>query len=219
MGLEGRRVLFISYNGMLDPLGQSQVLPYLRELAKMGVRFALLSFERAQAFTANGIARWEELQRHLALENIDWHWLRYHQKPSLPATAFDVMAGIRYSRKLVERNGIEMVHARGHIPAAIGLALKKRFGLKLIFDVRGLMADEYVDAEHWSRGGMLYRLTKSVERRLFAASDGVVTLTERIWPLIRDWDGLEGREVVHEVIPCCVDLELFRFAPDDRQRR
>ena len=52
MGLEGRRVLFISYNGMLDPLGQSQVIPYLRELAKRGVRFTLLSFERAESFHA-----------------------------------------------------------------------------------------------------------------------------------------------------------------------
>ena len=56
MALEGRRVLFISYNGMLDPLGQSQVLPYLRELAKRGVRFTLLSFERPKAFTAEGVA-------------------------------------------------------------------------------------------------------------------------------------------------------------------
>ena len=219
MGLEGRRVLFISYNGMLDPLGQSQVLPYLRELAKVGVRFTLLSFERPQAFVAEGPARCAELQRQLAAENIEWHWLRYHQTPSLPATAFDVMAGIRLGGQLVKRNGIEMVHARGHIPATIGRALKKKFRIKLIFDLRGLMADEYVDAEHWRRGGTLYRLTKSMERRLFAASDGVVTLTERIWPLIQDWDGLEGRKVVHEVVPCCVDLERFKFAEDDRRRR
>jgi hypothetical protein len=46
--LDGRRVLFISYNGMLDPLGQTQVIPYLRELAKRGVSFTLLSFERAR---------------------------------------------------------------------------------------------------------------------------------------------------------------------------
>ena len=39
MELEGRRVLFISYNGMLDPLGQTQVIPYLRGLAKRGVQF------------------------------------------------------------------------------------------------------------------------------------------------------------------------------------
>ncbi len=32
MALEGKRVLYISYNGMLDPLGQSQVIPYLRDL-------------------------------------------------------------------------------------------------------------------------------------------------------------------------------------------
>lgn len=46
MSLEGRRVLFISYNGMLEPLGQTQVLPYLRKLAQHGVQFTLLSFER-----------------------------------------------------------------------------------------------------------------------------------------------------------------------------
>lgn len=219
MALEGRRVLFVSYNGMLDPLGQSQVLPYLRELSKLGVRFTLLSFERSLAFEPDGAARCEELRRQLASENIEWHWLRYHQKPSLPATAYDVLAGIRYARRLVVRNGVEMVHARGHIPATIGLGLKRKFRLKLIFDVRGLMADEYVDAEHWRRGGLLYRLTKSMEQRLFAASDGVVTLTEKIWPLISNWDGLEGRTVVHQVIPCCVDLELYKFELDDRRRR
>ena len=33
MTLVDRRVLYISYNGMLDPLGQSQVIPYLKELS------------------------------------------------------------------------------------------------------------------------------------------------------------------------------------------
>jgi glycosyltransferase involved in cell wall biosynthesis len=112
-----------------------------------------------------------------------------------------------------------MVHARSHIPATIGLALKKKFGLKLIFDVRGLMAEEYVDAGHWRQGGLRYRLTKSVERRLFAAADGVVTLTNKIWPIINKWEGLSGREVIHEVIPCCVDLELFKFKAEDRRQR
>ena len=46
MTLKDKRVLYLSYNGMLDPLGQSQVLPYLKELSKLGVRFTLLSFER-----------------------------------------------------------------------------------------------------------------------------------------------------------------------------
>jgi glycosyltransferase involved in cell wall biosynthesis len=219
MALEGRRALFISYNGMLDPLGQSQVIPYLRELAKRGMSFTLLSFERAGAFESDGIARCKELRSKLASEKIQWHWLRYHQKPSLPATIYDVLAGIRYGSTLVRRNKIEILHARSHIPATISLALKKRFELKMIFDLRGLLAEEYVEAEHWSKSSIPYRLTKSIERRALAASEGVVTLTEKIWSAIENWEGLRGRQLAHEVIPCCADLELFKFRFEDRKER
>ena len=219
MALEGRRVLFISYNGMLDPLGQSQVLPYLRELAKRGVQFTLLSFERDKAFTPEGVAQCEQLREKLKTQGIEWHWLRYHQRPSIPATIYDVLAGIRKASALVRRNRIEMVHARGHIPATIALALKRRFGIRMIFDVRGLMAEEYVDAQHWREGGLPYRITKAAERRILAATDGIVTLTERIWPIIKEWQGLRGRAVHHEVIPCCVDLSLFKFSDEERARR
>jgi len=218
MSLEARRVLFISYNGMLEPLGQTQVLPYLRELAKRGVKFTLLSFERDKAFTLEGQRVCEELKRELAEQGIKWHWLRYHQRPSLPATVYDVLAGIRYASGLVRRNNIELVHARSHIPATIALALKRKFGIKMIFDVRGLMAEEYVDARHWPKDGLRYRITKATERRLFAATDAVVTLTERIWPIIKEWDGLKGREVHHAVVPCCVDLSLFKFSEQQRAR-
>lgn len=219
MGLEGRRVLFISYNGMLEPLGQSQVIPYLRELAKRGVRFTLLSFERPKAFEPDGISQCEQLRQKLDSQGIEWHWLRYHQRPSVPATIYDVLAGFREASSLVKRNRIEMVHARGHIPATIALALKKRFGTKMIFDLRGLMAEEYVDAEHWREGSVPYRLTKATEQRILASTDAIVTLTERIWPIIREWKGLRGRVVHHAVIPCCVDLSLFKFSDEDRARR
>lgn len=218
MTLVDRRVLYISYNGMLDPLGQSQVIPYLKELSHAGVRFTLLSFERERAYTPEGVVQCGELQRELAEHNIDWHWLRYHKRPSLPATMFDVTQGIRHGRRLVKQNKIEMVHARSHIAARIGLALKRRFGLKFIFDVRGLMADEYVDAGHWQKDSIYYSITKASERKALAAADGVVTLTEAIWPFIEKSEGLRGRDVVHEVVPCCADLNLFTFKPQERER-
>ena len=222
MGLEalkGRRVMFISYNGMLDPLGQTQVLPYLRELAKKGVQFTLLSFEKPRAFEPAGAAKCEELRRELQTQGIDWHWLRYHQRPSLPATMYDVLAGYRKASSLVKRKQIEMVHARGHIPATIAVWLKVWRGTKLLFDLRGLMAEEYVDAEHWRKGNLPYRITKSVEVEILAAADAIVTLTERIWPIISEWKGLRGRTPHHEVIPCCVDLARFQFSEEERARR
>jgi glycosyltransferase involved in cell wall biosynthesis len=219
MTLEGKRVLYISYNGMLEPLGQSQVLPYLRELTGYGVRFTLLSFERSAAFTESGRQKCENLRQSLAERGIEWHWLRYHRSPSLPATMFDVVAGIRFSQKLVRRNAIELIHARSHIPATIALALKRRLGARMIFDVRGLMADEYVDAGHWRKGSIPYRITKLAERRALAATDGIVTLTERIWPVIKEWGELRSRNVAHEVVPCCADLELFKFNQKAREQR
>lgn len=219
MALSKRRVLYISYNGMLDPLGQSQVIPYLKELSRAGIQFTLLSFERAQAFTPEGIAQCTALRRELAASAIDWHWLRYHKTPSLPATGYDVWAGTRFAGRLVRRKQIEMVHARSHIPAAIALRLKRRFGVKMIFDLRGLMAEEYADAGHWRKDSLPYRITKAVEGRALAAADGVVTLTERIWPLIKEWESLRNRDVAHEVVPCCADLELFSFSQNERTRR
>jgi glycosyltransferase involved in cell wall biosynthesis len=157
------------------------------------------------------------LKEELSAHNIDWHYLRYHKRPSLPATVYDVLAGARYARRLVRQNRIEMVHARSHIPAVIALLLKKKFSLKMIFDIRGLMAEEYVDAGHWRAGTFNYHLTKRMERRCLASADGVVTLTEAIWPIIKEWEGLSGRDVAHRVIPCCADLERFRF--DEVARR
>src|SRR5712692_5339564 len=129
MSLETLRVLYVSYNGMLGPLGQSQVIPYLKELSKEGVRFTLLSFERPEAFEREGVAQRARLRSELAGSDIDWHCLRYHKRPSLPATVYDVLAGVQYAGSLVRRKGIDLVHARSYIPATIALALKKLFGV------------------------------------------------------------------------------------------
>ena len=204
---------------MLDPLGQSQVLPYLRALSKKGVAFTVLSFERPHAFENDGPMECENLRRQLAEQNIEWHWLRYHQTPSIPATFYDVLRGTLYGGQLVRKNRIEMVHARSHIPAAIAMFLKKRFGIRMIFDIRGLMAEEYVDAKHWKQDSLPFRITKKVERHALDYADGVVTLTEKIWPILKNWEGLRGRSAVHEVIPCCADLELFNYNAEDRKRR
>ena len=204
---------------MLDPLGQSQVIPYLKELSLLGVRFWLLSFERAHAFEQSGIEKSRALREELAGYGIEWHALRYHQKPSVPATAYDVAAGIRFASRLVRKHKIELIHARAHIPAVIALALKRRYGAKIIFDVRGLMTEEYLDANHWKAGSIAARLSKSMETRVLRSTDGLVTLTEALWKEMRRWEPLKRRSVVHQTIPCCVDFDKYRFDSQERNSR
>jgi len=219
MTLAGKQVLFISYNGMLDPLGQSQVIPYLKELSKLGVEFTLLSYEREHAYTDEGRSRSDALSAELLEFGIEWHRLRYHKWPSLPATAFDVAAGVRYAARMIRRRQIAMVHARSHIPALIALRLKRRLGTRMIFDVRGLMAEEYIDAGHWKSNSAAARLTKRMEASALDAADGVVTLTDALWAEMLRWPSLQTGAKAHETIPCCIDLETFRFDPQARLAR
>ena len=211
------RTLYLCYFGLREPLVQTQVLPYLRELNRGGVDVFLLTFE------PGGNDSWreteqEEWRARLESQGIKWLSLTYHKRPSLPATLYDISIGALSAIRLVRRERIDVIHARGYVPAAMGALAKRWAGGKLIFDIRGFMAEEYVDAGVWHEGGLLFRLTKMAERKLLAAADGFVVLTEKARKLLFPNEGDTGgsRRPV-EVIPCCVDAERFR-AFDEESR-
>jgi glycosyltransferase involved in cell wall biosynthesis len=80
---------------------------------------------------------------------------------------------------------------------------------KLLFDIRGFMPEEYVDAGIWSADGLLYRGAKRIERWLMRNADGFVVLTEAARKILfaeSKESGYDKFERPVEVIPCCVDL-------------
>ncbi|HMB29812.1 MAG TPA: glycosyltransferase, partial [Blastocatellia bacterium] len=200
------RALYICYFGLREPLTQTQVLPYLRELVRGGVSVHLLTFEPGGILARDGRER-EEWRARLESQGIQWRSLDYHKRPSLPATLYDIASGALTAIRLARREKIDVMHARGYVPAAMGALAKWRAGGKLIFDIRGFMAEEYVDAGVWPEGGLLYRLTKTAEKKLLKAADGFVVLTEKARKILFP-RGRDGKPV--EVIPCCVDAERFR---------
>lgn len=204
-------VLYISYNGLGEALVSSQVLPYLRGLAAEGYAITLLTYERRGR--GPGYDRQQTRARaDLDAAGIRWRHLVYHQSPSLLATTFDLLYGWVVAARLVRASGIGVVHTRSYVPGIIGWWAKKWLGVRFVFDMRGLMADEYVDAGNWKRDGLLFRLTKWVEKRLLRAADEVVVLTERVKDYLGSAPdlpaGLRGRITV---IPCCVDEHKFRL--------
>jgi glycosyltransferase involved in cell wall biosynthesis len=201
------RALYLCYFGLREPLVQTQVLPYLRELVRGGVSMSLLTFEPEPKGTWT--AEWRERLRE---EGIEWHMLRYHKRPTLPATLFDILAGAWCAARIVRRRRVNLLHARSHVGAAIGAVAKKLTGARLLFDIRGFLPEEYVDSGNWKKGGLLFRLTKAAERSLFRSADGFVVLTDRAREMLFP-DGAAGKPV--EVIPCCTSAE--RATPrDDR---
>jgi glycosyltransferase involved in cell wall biosynthesis len=206
--------LYICYFGLREPLVQAQVVPYLRELVASGIKPTLLTFEPKNPvwFTTDRMQCREDLRE----KGIRWVSLRYHKSPSLPATAYDILLGSLVSCYLAVKYRVDVIHARGHVPATMAVLARKLRLAKLIFDIRGFMPEEYVDAGVWPAGGILYRITKVAERRLLAAADAFVILTHRareiLFPGCSTTDPL-GRPF--EVIPCCVDMDRFREATPD----
>lgn len=199
-------VLYISYDGMLEPLGQSQVLSYLRALAKTRA-IHLISFEKASDW--DDANEREKMRREIAAAGICWHPMRYHKAPSGVATAWDIVRGAVVGFGLVARHRIALVHARSYVPSVMAMLIKLTTGAKFIFDMRGFWADERVDGGLWPRAGRMYRIAKWFERRFLLSADHVVSLTNAGVREMEAFDYLRGRLPRFSVIPTCADLKRF----------
>lgn len=200
-----KTALYICYQSLFDPLTQTQVVAYLEGLARDGYTILLLTFEPRPLSSVET----REREDQIAAKGIAWRWLRYHKRPTIPATAWDILSGIVLGWRLGRQHHINLVHARAHVPGSIALILKWLTGAKMLFDIRGFMAEEYADAGVWSEHGLLFRMTKNAERRLVRAADGIVVLTEKAKTLLQEWypDEVSGKPI--QVIPCCVDRRGF----------
>lgn len=209
--------LYICYFGLRQPLVQTQVLPYLRELIKAGHKITLLTFEPEfrKKWTPNEIGR---TRSDLAAEGITWEVLAYHKRPSSIATAYDIFRGALKVKRLIATRDIDLLHGRVHVPTLMGALGRRLSGRKpkLLFDIRGFFPEEYTDAGIWPENGGVYRTVKRVEKWLMKESDGFVVLTETardtLFPEAVK-TGVDKHERPVKVIPCCVDLE-GRFAID-----
>jgi len=207
------QALYLCYFGLREPLVQTQVLPYLREIRKDNIGVSLLTFEPdlKKKWTSEQIA---EEKAKLAAEGIDWQCLAYHKWPSVPATLYDIFRGTLFIRRFISKQKPDILHGRVHLPTLMGAMARKlsRHKPKLLFDIRGFFPEEYTDAGIWPEGGWLYRGAKRVERWLMKEADGYVVLTERareiLFPESKD-TGYDKNGKPVEVIPCCVDMSRF----------
>ena len=193
---------------MTDPLGQSQVLPYLKGLSKEGYEFHLISFEKSDRYNQN-----KKLIRSLCDEdNIKWHPQYYSKVGGLKSTLKQVKKLKRVSSYLQSKHGFDIVHCRSYISALAGLDLKRKHGVKFVFDMRGFWADERVDGKIWSLKSpiynRIYKYFKKKEKVFLDKADYTISLTDNGKNEILSWPSTDPKINI-KVIPCCANLELF----------
>ncbi len=204
--MTNQRILYLSYDGMTDALGQSQVLPYLVGLSASGYEFTLISCEKPEAF-ARGRAKIESI---CASAGIEWHPLPYTKSPPMLSTLMDVRRMKTLAMRLQRQRPFAATHCRSYVAALTGMWLKRKAGTKFLFDMRGFWADERVDGGLWPQHRPLYRAayetTKYFEKRFLQHADAIVSLTYAGKQEVERW-GFARANI--SVIPCCVDTTLF----------
>ncbi len=205
-----KKILYISYDGMTDPLGQSQVLPYLTLLTERGFQFTLLSFEKKERYLKEG----KIIEEIVKKAGINWEPLFFTKTPPVLSKVYDRWVMRRKVRKLYREQRFDMTHCRSYIAAEMGLRLKKKYGVKFLFDMRGFWADEKVDCGQWKQTSFffrkVYRFYKKKEKEFLLNADGIVSLTEAaVNELYKNED---YKNLTISVIPCCVDLGHFNYS-------
>ncbi|MBT9585604.1 glycosyltransferase [bacterium] len=211
------RVLFISYDGLTDPLGQSQILPYIFQLQTSGRQFTILSFEKPDRYRRLS----PQLRRQLEERNIHWHPLSFTRRPRYLAKGWDLLRMYALAMALTLSRRIQVVHCRSYQAGQVGLFLQRLFSVQMVFDMRGLWADERVDGGLWKMEKpfqwLLYHSYRRLERQMLRNADQIVTLTRRSLPTITQ--RCPERDLPLWVIPCCADFEHFQLASPTHRAR
>lgn len=208
-------MLFISYDGLTDPLGQSQILPYLIGLSKKGYDITILSCEKKHAFL-----NYESLiKQQTEVAGIEWMPLQYKSSIPIWSPYLNYKSILKTAKQICKNNDFNLVHCRSILPAMVGNQLKKQFKLKFLFDIRGFWADERVEGGIWNLRNpifkVVYKFFKAQEKLLFRSADGIITLTQNAKDHILAH--FETKRQI-DVIPCSVDVDHFSVRNSSKEK-
>jgi glycosyltransferase involved in cell wall biosynthesis len=204
------RILYISYDGLTDPLGQAQILPYLAGLSRLGYRFHITSLEKPDAFAAHQ----HRVSAILKENNIEWTPVDYNTAKGLKAKLDNDRALKKAVKNTLIHGHFNLVHARSYPAAIMAMSASRKYKIPFVFDMRGFWADERVEGKIWNLNKphhkILYRYFKKKEKELLKNSAQVISLTQAAKDhMVKTFHREIGSEKI-TVIPCCADLDFFK---------
>ena len=151
------KCLYITYDGLLDPLGQSQILPYIKSLVSRGHIFTIISFEKQDRSVDSIIA----LEKSLADIGIRWERLAFKKGKFKKLNR--VIYGVVAIWKNRLRSKYDVVHLRGFMAGAIYRA--SFLNTPFIYDIRAFIG-EWVDIGQIKEDTWIGRMLIGIDRSL-----------------------------------------------------
>ncbi|PIE07067.1 MAG: glycosyltransferase [Rhodobacterales bacterium] len=203
--------LYITRNGLLEPLGQSQVFGYLRGLSRDHA-ITVISYEKDEDWADR--ARVAALRADCDRLGIRWLPQHFRPRPRIIAPALSMLRMVWLLRREVRGQKARLIHARSYIPAAVARVVGRITGVPFIFDMRALWPEELITAGRLKRGSVMHKAIVRAERACLRDAGAVVALTHAAAGHLRRSypDDLAGQRLA--IIPTCADLA--RFVPAEK---
>lgn len=204
-----KKTLYITFDGLTDPLGQSQILPYLIGISKNGYSISILSCEKKERLEKEKTA----ILGLIRDTDINWQYIIYDEEGGALSRFLYLKKLNVLAKKLHKKNQFKLVHCRSYLSSIIGLYFKVKYKIPFVFDMRGFWADERIDGGIWKRSNLLHRLFynyfKKKEKQFLIHGNAIVSLTKNgIIELKKTYPNVEIANKT-TIIPCCCNVELF----------
>lgn len=206
--------LYICPWSLSDPLCQSQSLAYIKELVSGGYSFALITFENSRFLMPD--EKVEETKKLLAAENIFWHPVHWNSGNSILSKFFSVFLVFYTGFKAYFKHRPKIIHSRSSLTLFLALILYKIGWSKFLYDADSVLSEEYADVGHLDRRSLGFKLLASSEALARRSANQIIVLTQT---LKEDFIRKYGVKKDIEVIPCCVDINKFKFSEKHRKSR
>ena len=185
-----KRALFITYDGLRDPLGQSQILPYLKIISRYVKYLHVISFEKKQT---------EKQEKVTLPKNVGWTKLTFSHG-GIFYKFLDLILMIFKTFLLIKKYKFNILHARSYPSMHVVYLLNKIFDFKSIFDMRGFWVDDRIDANIWSKNKFLYRIIanyyKNLEKKF---------VHKNLYSSVFAYNPMNHRHI------CEIDQQLFKY--------
>jgi len=201
-----KKILYISYDGVLEPLGQSQILEYIYNNSRY-YSFYLISFEKKN--NLKNISKLNKLKNKISKYDINWIYLNYSNKKHIHKVIYNFLKAQLIITNLILFKKIKIIHIRSYIPGIILLPIISLVKIILIFDIRGFLPLEKIERLNWKKNSYKILLLQFIENYLMKKSTKIITLTNQSKNIIIDKFNIKENNI--STIPTCANTNLFKI--------
>ena len=166
------KILYLTYDGLLEPLGYSQIICYLKDLSNK-YSITVISLEKNKDLIDR--ENYNNIKKILDSNNIKWKYLKYNGGV---LKYLNIINLFFYTFLSIIIYKYKVIHARSYIPASIAYFIKLIFKTDYFFDMRGLWVDERIDWKLWKKNSFQYLIFKFLEKKIIYNSHTIISLTK-----------------------------------------